>query len=162
VGKDKINLLIVDDEELFLKSMRKRLELRDFNVIAVDRGEKAIEAARTQPIDIALVDLKMPGIDGEKTLEALKKEHEWMEIIILTGHGSIDSAVKCAKTGAYSYLQKPCEWERLLQELAAAYKKKVMNRAKIQEQKMEEILGSATAESPLAILRKMRDLDIED
>ena len=161
MGKDKINLLIVDDEELFLKSMRKRLELRDFNVIAVDRGEKAIEAARTQPIDIALVDLKMPGIDGEETLEALKKEHEWMEIIILTGHGSIDSAVKCAKTGAYSYLQKPCEWERLLQELAAAYKKKVMNKARIQEQKIEEILETAAAESPLAILRKMRELDIE-
>ena len=110
MAKKKINLLIVDDEEQFLKSMTKRLEVRDFNVIAVDRGEKAIEAARKHPIDIALVDLKMPGMNGEQTLEALKKQHPWMEVVILTGHGSIDSAVECTKIGAYSYLQKPCEW----------------------------------------------------
>jgi len=161
MAKEKINLLVVDDEETFLRSMKKRLEIRDFNVIAVDRGEKALEAARKNPIDVALVDLKMPGIDGEKTLEALKKEHEWMEIIILTGHGSIDSAVKCTKTGAYSYLQKPCEFERLLEELAAAYKKKVMNKAKIKEQKMNEFLQAASASSPMAILQKIRELDEE-
>src|SRR4030042_6704586 len=114
MAKEKINLLIVDDEEQFLKSMTKRLEVRDFNVIAVDRGEKAIEAAREHPIDIALVDLKMPGINGEQTLEALKKEHQWMEVVILTGHGSVDSAVECTKSGADSYLQKPCEGEQLL------------------------------------------------
>ena len=51
--------------------MSKRLEARDFNVVAVNRGEKAIEAARTNPLDIALIDLKMPGIDGEETLKAL-------------------------------------------------------------------------------------------
>ncbi len=107
--KEKINLLIVDDEEQFLESMKKRLEVRDFHVITVNRGDKAIEAARKHPIDIALVDLKMPGMSGEETLEALKKEHEWMEVVILTGHGSVDSAVECTKSGAYSYLQKPCE-----------------------------------------------------
>ena len=65
---NKINLLIVDDEEQFLSSISKSLELRDFDVIAVNRGEKAIEAARKNPIDVALVDLKMPGINGEETL----------------------------------------------------------------------------------------------
>ena len=69
--------------------MPKRLEVRDFNVIAVDRGEKAIEAANEHQIDIALVDLKMPGINGEQTLEALKDQHPWMEVVILTGHGSV-------------------------------------------------------------------------
>ncbi|MGD8764632.1 MAG: response regulator, partial [Desulfobacteraceae bacterium] len=63
--ESKINLLIVDDEEQFLQSISKILQVRDFNVIAVDRGEKAIEAARKNPIDVALVDLKMPGINGE-------------------------------------------------------------------------------------------------
>ncbi|MEA3436267.1 MAG: response regulator, partial [Thermodesulfobacteriota bacterium] len=83
--KEKINLLIVDDEEQFLESISKSLELRDFNVIAVNRGEKAIEAAKNNPIDIALVDLKMPGISGEETLKLLKQEHKWMEVVILTG-----------------------------------------------------------------------------
>ena len=83
MNEDKINILIVDDEEQFLNSIKKRLEVRDFNVVAVNRGEKAIEAARNNQFDVALVDLKMPGIDGEETLKALKKEHKWMEVVIL-------------------------------------------------------------------------------
>ena len=162
MAKEKINLLIVDDEEQFLKSMTKRLEVRDFNVIAVDRGEKAIEAAREHPIDIALVDLKMPGMNGEQTLEALKKQHQWMEVVILTGHGSVDSAVECTKSGAYSYLQKPCEWERIISVLAEAYKKKVMNKLKIKEARMNELLEMSVYSSPRDILNRSRELDQED
>ena len=161
MGKDKINLLIVDDEERFLASIKKRLEVRDFNVVAVTRGEQAIEAARTHPIDVALVDLKMPGMDGEQTLEALKREHEWMEVVILTGHGSTESAVECTKKGAYFYLQKPCELERLLSVLTEAYKRRVMSKMKIKQERMDEILGMADGNSPLSILRRIRELDKE-
>jgi len=161
MGTKKINLLIVDDEEQFLNAMTRRLQVRGFHVIAVDRGEKALEAAQTQPVDIALVDLKMPGIDGEKTLKALKAKHPWMEVIILTGHGSIDSAVECIKTGAYAYLQKPCEFEHLLDMLIAAYKRKVINKTQMDEKKMEEFLRPALSESPTAILQKIRELDSE-
>ena len=157
--KDKINLLIVDDEEQFLDSISRSLELRDFNVIAVNRGEKAIEAARNNPIDVALVDLKMPGINGEETLKALKKEHQWMEVIILTGHGTIDSAAECTRSGAYSYLQKPCGLDQILEGLKNAYKKKVMNRKKIEENKMDELLKISISSSPLGILRKLREMD---
>ena len=162
MAKEKINLLIVDDEEQFLKSIAKRLEVRDFNVIAVDRGEKAVEAAAEHPIDVALVDLKMPGMNGEQTLEALKRQHQWMEVVILTGHGSIDSAVECTKRGAYSYLQKPCEWEQLLSVLAEAYKKKVMNKLKIKEERMNELLEMSVYSSPREILERSRELDRED
>ena len=162
MAKKQICLLIVDDEEQFLKSTAKRLEVRDFNVIAVDRGEKAIEAAREHPVDIALVDLKMPGMNGEQTLEALKKQHPWMEVVILTGHGSVDSAVECTKSGAYSYLQKPCEWERLLSVLAEAYKRRVMNKLNLKEEKMNELLKMSTYSSPKAILERSRELDQED
>ena len=155
----KINLLIVDDEETFLRPISKRLEVRGFQVIAVNRGDKAIEAARTHPIDIALVDLKMPGMDGGQTLEILKKEHQWMEVVILTGHGSIESAVACTRGGAHSYLQKPCEFEVLLQVLTDAYKKKVMNKMKIREERMDELLKMSLDSSPQAILRKIRELD---
>lgn len=65
----KINLLIVDDEELFLDALKRRLEVRDFNVITVDRGDKALDAAREYPIDAAIVDLRMPGMSGEETRE---------------------------------------------------------------------------------------------
>lgn len=155
----KINLLVVDDEESFLTPISKRLGVRGFNVIPVTRGEMALEVARQQPIDIALVDLKMPGMNGEETLAALKKEHPWLEVVILTGHGSIESATELAKSGAYSYLQKPCEMDRLLEVLTAAYKKKVMNKLKIKEDRMNELLEFSQYGSPLAILQKIRDLD---
>jgi DNA-binding NtrC family response regulator len=159
---NQINLLIVDDEVQFLESISKSLEVRDFNVIAVDRGEKAIEAARKNPIDVALVDLKMPGINGEETLKVLKAEHKWMEIVILTGHGTIDSAVECTKSGAFSYLQKPCSLEELLDSLKNAYKKKVMNRKRIEEKKMDELLKISLSSSPREILRRLREIDQND
>lgn len=155
----KINLLFVDDEEQFLTSMTKQLEARDFNVIAADRGEKALEIARSVPVDVALVDLKMPGINGEETLKALKKEHQWLEIVILTGHGSIDSAKECTRSGAYEYLQKPCRIDDLLETLKEAYKKKVMNRNRIEENRMNEMLKLAQSDSPRKILNRLKEID---
>lgn len=161
MNNEQINILVVDDEEAFLESMKKRLTVRDFNVTTVNRGDKALEAAKDNSFDIALVDLKMPGMNGEATLEALKKEHPFMEVLILTGHGSIDSAVECAKSGAYSYLQKPCDLEYLLQVLVEAYKKRLMNKMKMKEDRLEEILKMAGSNSPLAILRRMKELEQE-
>lgn len=159
MDNSKINLLIVDDEEQFLRSISRSLQVRDFNVVAVDRGEKAIEAARKTPFDVALVDLKMPGINGEETLKVLKAEHKWMEVVILTGHGTIDSAVECTKSGAYSYLQKPCGLDELLEALKNAYKSKVMNKKKIDEIKMDELLKISVYGSPKDILRRLREID---
>ena len=157
--KEKINLLIVDDEEMFLESIAKRLKVRDFDVITVTRGEKALEVADKYPIDVAIVDLKMPGMNGEETLAALKKKHNFMEIVILTGHGSIDSAVKCTQEGAYSYLQKPCDFDQLLDVLVEAYKKCVMKRNKIKEEHIQEIIEMAKSNSPLSILQKIKEYD---
>ncbi len=156
---NKIDLLIVDDEEQFLNSISRSLEMRDFNVTAVNRGDKALEAARSHPIDIALVDLKMPGMDGQETLEALKKQHPWMEIVILTGHGTIDSAAACTRAGAFSYLQKPCEFDRLLETLTQAFKQRVMNKKQIEEKKMDSMLRISMGLSPREILNKLREID---
>jgi len=108
---------------------------------------------------VALVDLKMPGINGEETLKALKDEHKWMEIVILTGHGSIDSAVECTRSGAYSYLQKPCKLEELLETLKDAYKNVVMNRNKIEEKKMNDLLKIAQSGSSLGVLRRLKEIE---
>lgn len=162
MGKEKINLMVVDDEEHFLRSIKKRLEVREFNVITVNRGDKALERARWEPIDIVLLDLKMPGMSGEQTLGELKKIDKYMEIVILTGHGSTDSAVECAMKGSYFYLQKPCELELLLSILAEAYRRRVTRKLKIKQAQLEEILDTAGAHSPMETLRKIRELDVEE
>jgi DNA-binding NtrC family response regulator len=155
---NEINLLFADDEEKFLEAMTKRLEARAFPVIAVTRGDKALEAARSNPVDIALLDLRMPGMNGEETLKALKQEHKWMEIVILTGHGNIDSAVELTKIGAHSYLQKPCDLDQLMDALQEAYKKRVMNKTQIEAGRMDQLLKIAQSSSPSGMLRRLREI----
>ena len=159
MSTDKINLLLVDDEEEFLKAIRRSLEVRDFVVFTANRGEEALEIARTNPVDIAVVDLKMPGMDGIKTLEALKKAHSWMEIVILTGHGTIDSALEATRSGAYYYLQKPCELEKLMEVLVEAYKKRVMNKQQIKEKRLNELLKISQTHGAREILSRLREID---
>ena len=159
---DKIKLLIVDDEIKFLDSVARRLEIRDFDVTKASSGELAVEAASSGKFDLALLDLKMPGMDGKQVLEILKKEHKYLEVIILTGHGSMDSAVECTKLGAFSYLPKPYELDNLLDILNKAYQARLKKKFESDQGRMQKILDMATGSSPLAILRELRKLDDEE
>lgn len=158
----KIKLLFVDDEERFLKTLSDRLSLRDFDVTPVSSAEEALGVLETEKFDIALLDLKMPGMDGGRLLTVIKERRPDMEVIILTGHGSIDSAVECTKHGAYRYLQKPCETTELLTALSEAYQLRIQKKLLLTEQKMNEILGGVQGRSPLDILRRLKDLSGED
>lgn len=158
---DKIKLLLVDDEKQFLETISTRLGMRDFDVTAVSSGEEAIEAARKKGFEIALVDLNMPGIGGEKVLEILKREHKFLEVVILTGYGAIDSAIRCTKAGVYGYLEKPCELDTLLNVLREAYQRRVQNKLKFKNEKLKEIVSEAAPGSPLEILRKLKEMDKE-
>ena len=158
---DKIKLLVVDDEKQFLEIISKRLSVRDFDVTPVSSGEEAIEAARKQEFEIALVDLKMPGMGGEEVLDILKREHKFMEVVILTGYGAIDSAIRCTKAGVYGYLEKPCELETLLNVLREAYQRRVQNKLKFKDEKLKEIVSEVAPGSPLEILRKLKEMDRE-
>ena len=155
----KIKLLIVDDEEEFLESISKRLEMRDFDVRTATRGAQAIEIAREEKFDLALLDLKMPGMDGKQVLEILKKEHKYLEVVILTGHGSVDSAVECTKLGAFGYLPKPYELDNLLEVLRQAYEVRLKKKFAEDQARMDKLAKLAAGSSPLGILRAMRELD---
>lgn len=159
LGKEHINLLLVDDEDALLHSIQRRLQLRDFNVIAVNRGEKALEVARTHPLDVAILDLKMPGMSGKEVLVALKRDYPWLEVIILTGHGSFDPENEKEFGKACSYLSKPCDLDTLLKTLVEAYKKTVMNRRQITPEAMAAHLKGIDATSPRDILKKLKELD---
>jgi two-component system NtrC family response regulator len=159
---EKIRLLIVDDEVRFLNSIARRLEMRGFDVSKACNGEQAVEVARGAKFDLALLDLKMPGLNGEQVLEILKQEHKYLEIIILTGHGSLESAVECTKLGAYCYLPKPYELEKLLEVLGEAYQTRLTKKFEADEARMKKIEQMATGQSALGILRELKKLDDDE
>ena len=158
---DKIKLLIVDDEVKFLDSIAQRLELRGFEVTKAKNGVEALQAAALAKFDLALLDLKMPGLDGKQVLERLKAEHKFLEVIILTGHGSIDSAVECTRLGAYDYLPKPHELDHLLDVLKRAYEARLQKKFQADVERLNKISRLATGGSALSILRELRKLDDE-
>ena len=135
--------------------------LREFDVRTASRGAEAVEIAREEKFDLALLDLKMPGMDGKQVLEILKKEHKYIEVIILTGHGSVDLAVDCTKLGAFGYLPKPYELEKLLETLRQAFQTRLEKKYKADQNRMDKIAKLATGSSPLSILRELRKMDDE-
>ncbi len=158
----KIKLLIIDDEIKFLDSIAERLEMRGLEVTKATNGNDAVEIARNDKFDLALLDLKMPGMDGKQVLEILKKEHRYLEVIILTGHGSMDSAVDCTKLGAFSYLPKPYDLDKLLEILRQAYEARLKKKFESDQRRIDKLTELATGSSPLGILRAMRELDDDE
>lgn len=102
-------ILIVDDDDAFRAMMDRALRHRGYDVIPAPGGEEALRLVAERPVEAALVDLKMPGMDGLTLLGRLKEQLPDLPVLVLTGHGSIDSAVEATRLGAYHYLQKPCE-----------------------------------------------------
>ncbi len=157
--EQNIKLLIVDDESRFLNAIATRLRKRGFDVETATNGPDAISLAREQKFDLALLDLKMPQMDGSQVLRILKDEHEFLEAIILTGHGSLESAVELTKLGAFGYLPKPYELDRLIEVLKDAYEERLKKKFAADQKRIGQIVAAVEGESPLGILRKLRELD---
>jgi DNA-binding NtrC family response regulator len=117
-------VLLVDDETVFTKNMSKLLKNRGYQVTAVNSGDAAIRELEQNRFDVMVLDLKMPGMDGITTLKESVKLGLFTETLILTGHGSIDTALEAMKLGAYDYLTKPCEIDELVAKVEAAWEKK--------------------------------------
>ncbi|MFH1052300.1 MAG: response regulator [bacterium] len=162
--ENNIQLLIVDDEADFLDTIASRMEMRGFDVTKAYNGNQALEAVKMKKYDIALLDLKMPGIDGFEVLKVLKKEHKYIEVIILTAHGSVESAFDTSKLGAYGFLTKPYDFDELINTIKDAYelrlKKKFENNADYLNVILDKIselpLGT---ESSLDMLEELSKLD---
>ena len=157
-----IKVLLVDDEVKLLESVSQRLSLRDFEVTTAPDGKKAIKAAKGDKFDVAIVDLRMPGMDGKEVLKTLKKRHKWLEVIILTGYGSVDSAAECTKLGAFGYLEKPCDFDKLIDVLKQAYTERLKKKFKHDKKRMEDIDFLSMGASPMSILASLRRLDDDE
>lgn len=157
--ENKIKLLIVDDEVEFLTAVASRLELQNFDVTAASNGKEAIASAEKGLFDVAIVDVDMPGMAGAQLLKILKERHNYLEIIILTGHAKIDSAVECTKLGAFKYLEKPYAFEKLVEAIKEAYEARLQRKFAHNKKRNQEIQKLSIGSSPLGILKALAGLD---
>jgi DNA-binding NtrC family response regulator len=117
-------VLLVDDEEDFVEMLQLRLEAEGEKVTPAYDGETALKILEKEEIDVVILDILMPGINGIQTLKEIKKRFPLVEVILLTGHGTTASAVEGMKHGAYDYLLKPADISELEEKLGGARKKK--------------------------------------
>lgn len=117
-------ILLVDDEVIFTRNMETLLDARGYRATPVNSGAEAIRALENEDFDVVVLDLKMPGMDGLTTLKEIKKLGLFTQTLILTGHGSIDSALEAIKLGAYDYLTKPCQISELVEKIESAWETK--------------------------------------
>ena len=137
---DTVNLLLVDDENEFRQTVAKRLMKRGMNVRQASSGQECLDSIDQNPVDVVVLDVKMPGMDGIETLHRIKEKHPETEVIMLTGHASLEVAIEGMELGAFDYLMKPIDIDELLYKLEDANKKRNIQTQKIRA--MKEVRGS--------------------
>ncbi|MCF8127440.1 MAG: response regulator [Deltaproteobacteria bacterium] len=170
---ENISLLLVDDEHNFRQTVAKRLIKRGMNVRQASSGQECLDSIAKDPVDVVVLDVKMPGMDGIETLHRIKEKHPDIEVIFVTGHACAQDGVEGIKTGAFDYLCKPIELEHLFSKIRQAFEKRIREKEKRKEEdfraKMEHqmiaterlaSLGTLAAgvaheiNNPLAIIRE--------
>ena len=121
---EKIKMMLVDDEERFLSTTKKLLNKKGYEALTAISGAEALDKLRTENVHVVILDVKMPGMDGIETLKAIKKFHPMVEVIMLTGHATAESAVEGLKAGATDYLMKPTDVKELIMKAEEAFEKR--------------------------------------
>jgi len=119
-----IRILIVDDEHQLVEAFRKKLSKEGIEVYTALNGKDAINIIKNESLDVGLFDIRLPDIDGVELLARLKEMQPTVEVIMLTGHASVNTAIQSMKLGAYDYLAKPCKLAELHSVILKAYEKK--------------------------------------
>ena len=134
------NVLLVDDEAEFVETFSERLELRDLEIAEAFNGEEALQVLETnRNIELVILDVKMPGMDGIETLAEIKKRYPLVEVIMLSGHADVESAIEGMKQGAFDYLMKPCDIDQMIAKVTEAAAKKRQHEEKIIQARIKEI-----------------------
>jgi DNA-binding NtrC family response regulator len=132
-------VLLVDDEQGFVEAMEKRLAKRGMVVRTALSGEAALDALQTAGTEVVVLDVKMPGMDGVETLRRIKAEYPLVEVIMLTGHGTVETAIAGMRLGAFDYLMEPCEIEDLVAKVGKAALRHQGHEARILQAEAEAI-----------------------
>jgi len=136
---NEFSVLVVDDEDDFRETFVKRLKRRNLDVSGVGSGEKALELLDENPFDVVILDVKMPGMDGVDVLREIKKKRPLTEVIMLTGHASVESGIEGMKLGAFDYIMKPADIDELMDKMRQAYERKSIHEEKIRQAKVKEL-----------------------
>jgi len=142
-------MMLVDDEERFLTTMKKLLSRKGYDVFTASSGADALEKLRMENIHVVILDVKMPGMDGITTLKQIKKMFPMVEVIMLTGHGTVESAVEGLHSGATDFLTKPADVNDLIEKAEEAFEKRQRVEEKIRIAQMRSFM-----KSPREIIRE--------
>lgn len=132
-----IKVLVVDDELDFLETIVKRLAERKLSAHGANNGKEALDYLQDNEVDVVILDVKMPGMDGLEVLKRIKFHWPLVEVIMLTGHASVESGIQGMQIGAFDYVMKPARLEDLLQKVRQAMQRKVIQENKIQRAKKQ-------------------------
>jgi DNA-binding NtrC family response regulator len=122
-----LKLLIVDDEKDFVATLIKRIQKRQIDATGVSSGPEALAFLDRESVDVVVLDLQMPGMDGLEALKQIKARFPLVEVIMLTGHCCVDMAIEGMQTGAFDYLVKPMDIDELLFKVQDAFERKSVN-----------------------------------
>ena len=123
---EAFRVLVVDDEDDFRETLVKRLKARKLDVRGSESGQSALDLMEKIAFDVVILDIKMPGMDGITALEEMKKRMPLVEVILLTGHASVEAGIEGMKVGAFDYVMKPVNVDELLEKVREAYERKVI------------------------------------
>ena len=135
-----INVLLVDDEKDFVESLAERLQIRDYKVTTAFSGDEAIKLVENNDFDVIVLDVQMPGKSGIETLKEIKNIEQHSQVIMLTGHATVKTAIEGMKNGAYDYLMKPTDTDDLIEMINKAYKLVTEQRDRIRQAEINNIL----------------------
>ena len=139
---EKMRMMLVDDEERFLSTTKKLLTKKGYEVVTAASGAEALEKIRNQNIHVVILDVKMPGMDGNATLKEIKRQFPLTEVIMLTGHATMESAIDGLKSGAIDYLMKPADIDEVIQKAEEAFEKRQSLEEKIRVAQMRKLMKS--------------------
>ena len=149
---ENLKMMLVDDEERFLATTQKLLQKKGYDVLIASSGAEALELLRIHPIQVVILDVKMPGMDGNEVLKEIKRLFPMIEVIMLTGHATVESAIDGLKSGASDYLMKPADIGDVIQKAEEAYTRRQHLESKIRVAQMRKMMGS-----PREIIRDLEE-----
>ncbi|MHC1729820.1 MAG: response regulator [Syntrophobacteraceae bacterium] len=129
----RFKVLVIDDEPDFMETIVKRLKKRNLDVVGVGSGKAALSEIEDCTFDVAILDVRMQGMDGIETLKELKKKSPLTEVIMLTGHGSIESGMQGMQLGAFDYVIKPANFDELFEKINQAGERKMLHEERIRK-----------------------------